>query len=392
MTRVTLREESNERAVRLYMAFELSEAKWKIAFGDGGNPRLVTIESRRLDLLEKELCKAKAKLGMVEGVEVVSCYEAGRDGFWLHRYLESRGVKSLVIDPASLEVNRRMRRPKTDRLDVQKIYRSLVRHDREEAGVFSVVRVPTVEQEDARRVTREIERLQGEATAHSNRVRSLLITQGIATAAIARLPSVVDTLRTWDGAALGENLKAEIMREHERWRLAQVQIKELRQKQSTLLKEATKEEKKIAPLTAPKAGAVEKVLMLMALCGIGDRSAWPLVQEFFYKRFANRREVGAAAGLVGSPFASGTTEKEQGISKAGNKRVRRIMIELAWCWTRFQPASEITAWFNARFAEGGKRLRRVGIVGVARRLLIALWRYLEHGVVPAGARLKEIAA
>jgi transposase len=373
------------------MAFELSEAKWKLAFGDGGNPRLVTIESRRLDLLEKELGKTKTKLGMAEGVEVVSCYEAGRDGFWLHRYLESRGVKSLVIDPASLEVNRRMRRPKTDRLDVQRIYRSLVRHDREEAGVFSVVRVPSVAQEDSRRVTREIERLQGEATAHSNRVRSLLITQGIATATIARLPSVVDTLRTWDGAGLGENLKAEIMREHERWRLAQVQIKELRQKQSTLLKEATKEEK-IAPLTAPKAGAVEKVLMLMTLCGIGDRSAWPLVQEFFYKRFANRREVGAAAGLVGSPFASGTTEKEQGISKAGNKRVRRIMIELAWCWTRFQPASEITAWFNARFAEGGKRLRRVGIVGVARRLLIALWRYLEHGVVPAGARLKEIAA
>lgn len=384
MTQVTLREESNEKTARLYMAFELSEAKWKLAFGDGGNPRLVTIESRRLDLLEKEIGKAKDKLGMMGRVDVVSSYEAGRDGFWLHRHLESRGVKSLVIDPASLEVNRRKRRAKTDRLDVQKIYRSLVRHDSGDAGVFSVVRVPSAAQEDERRVTREIERLQVESTAHSNRVRSLLITQGIATTVISKLPAIVDSLRTWDGAALGENLKAEIMREHGRWRLAQQQLKELRQKQSVFLKEASKQEK--------KAGSVEKVLMLMMLCGIGNRSAWPLVQEFFYKRFTNRREVGAAAGLVGSPFASGATEKEQGISKAGNKRVRRIMIELAWCWTRFQPESEITAWFNARFAEGGKRLRRVGIVGVARRLLIALWRYLEHGVVPAGVKLKAIAA
>jgi transposase len=393
MTRVTPRNESNEETVRLYMAFELSEANWKLAFGDGGNPRLVTIESRRLDLLERELSKAKAKLGMPEDVAVVSCYEAGRDGFWLHRYLESRGVQSLVIDPASLEVNRRMRRAKTDRLDVQKIYQSLLRHDRGEKGVFSVVRVPTVAQEDERRVTREIERLQGESTAHSNRVRSLLVTQGISTVEIAKLPKVVESLRTWEGAALGENLKAELMRENERWRMAQAQLKELRKRQSLLLKEASKRERgKESPHAEKIADAVGKVLMLMTLCGVGDRSAWPLVREFLYKRFSNRREVGAAAGLVGSPFTSGTMEKEQGISKAGNKRVRRIMIELAWCWIRFQPGSEITLWFNARFAEGGKRLRRVGIVGVARRLLVALWRYVEHGVVPAGAKLKALEA
>ncbi|MCU0665310.1 MAG: hypothetical protein MUC50_23660 [Myxococcota bacterium] len=187
MTDVTLREESNGNEYRLYMAFELSESKWKLAFGTGGNPRVVTIDSRRTDLLEQEIEKAKGKLHVTAGAKVMSCYEAGRDGFWIHRYLETLGVHSVVIDPASLEVNRRARRAKTDRLDVERIYRSLVRHARGEEGVFSVVRAPTAEQEDERRVTREIGRLQGEATSHSNRILSLLVTQGIKVAVTAKL-------------------------------------------------------------------------------------------------------------------------------------------------------------------------------------------------------------
>lgn len=394
MTRVTVKEENNRTENQLYIAFELSESKWKLAMGTGGNPRRVTIEAGNLEALEEEITKAKAKFRLSGEVMIVSCYEAGRDGFWLHRYLESRGIRNQVIDPSSLEVNRRKRRSKTDRIDVEKMYRALVRYDRGEKGVFSVVRVPTVEQEDERRITREIERLQVEATAHSNRIRSLLVTEGIRIKKIRWLPAVLDTVRTWNGSELGPHLKAELLREHERWMLTEGQINGLRKELSAQVKAAKEANFRGSSATASTGGEVsngQKVLALMGLCGVGERSAWPLVLEFFFKQFTNRREVGAAAGLVGSPYASGRMEHEQGISKAGNGRVRRIMVELSWCWLRYQPESEITCWFNERFGGNGRRMRRIGIVGVARRLLITLWRYLEFGVVPEGVKLKAAA-
>jgi transposase len=211
-------------------------------------------------------------------------------------------------------------------------------------------------------------------------------------------PTDLERVKPLDGSTIGARLKGELLREHERWSLATKQMRELRKEEMKQIKAVAKETKAAlrgdgtseglsqAPKVLDKPG---QVVALMMLCGIGERSAWPLIYEFFWRRFHNRREVGSAAGLCGMPYDSGGKEVEQGISKAGSGRIRTLMVELSWCWMRYQPKSEITLWFNKRFGIGGKRMRRVGIVAVARRLLIALWRYLEFGEVPAGAIFKE---
>ena len=307
------------------------------------------------------------------GGERGSCYEAGRDGFWLHRWLIAHGIDNIVVDSASIEVNRRARRVKTDRLDGDKLLAMLIRYGAGERRVWSVVRVPTAEQEDARRAHRELGRLGQERIAHINRIRALLVLNN------RRVKYVGGRLwqRWWTGHAqeLAPQVRAEIERESARLLLVKKQMDTI---------EAAQRE-------AVAAGTEPQVAGLAQLRGIGISSGWVLVKELFgWRGFRNRREVAGCLGLTPSPYASGESETEQGISKAGNRRVRTLMVELAWSWLRYQPQSELSQWFNRRFAGGGKRLRRIGIVALARRLAIALWRYLEHGLIPQGAQLKAI--
>jgi len=366
----------------LYMAMELSDKKWLLVIGDGRRaPSRHTVAAGATDEVLRALAKAKARCGLAGEVRVHSCYEAGRDGFWLHRWLDGQGIDNVVVDAASIEVNRRARRTKTDRLDGEKLYTMLLRFYGGDLRVWAVARVPTAEQEDARRPVREAERLQREATAHRNRIGSLLILQGL------RGPQAGG--RRWapwwerQAARLLLEAQAEIGREVERLKLVTAQLKTL------------KDARRQALLATPAADAVATpgvARQLAALGGIGSSSAWLLDKEWLgWRRFRNRREVAASVGLAGSPYNSGDGQVEQGIAKAGNKRVRWLLVELAWCWLRYQPDSELTRWFNARFAHGGKRMRRIGIVAVARRLAIALWRYVDQGVLPAGARLKAVA-
>lgn len=389
MTQAALEGQDTGNEQVLYMTFELSHTTWKLAFGIGGNPRIIQMPARDLKRLSEEIGKAKKRFGLVEEARVVSCYEAGRDGFWIHRYMLSVGIENIVVDSSSIEVNRRQRRAKTDRIDATKLYTMLVRHARGEKGVWSVVRVPSREDEDERRTHRELERLQKERGAHSARIKSLLVTQGIVAEVNRNLPELLGSVRLWDGSPLSPQLKAEIGREYSRMQEVDRQIREIHKLQRDTVNAARGEGEEEATPSASQWQKAQMVMGLTCLRGIGERSAWPLVYEFLWRGFANRREVAGAAGLVGTPYDSGGSVREQGISKAGNKRTRRLMVEVSWYWLRYQPDSAITEWFNRRFAQGGKRMRRIGIVGVARRLLIALWKYARFGEVPEGARLKE---
>ena len=355
----------------LYMAFELADRKWKLAVSDGARaPSRHTVEAGDTTAVLACLGRATSRVGLVGSVLIRSCYEAGRDGFWLHRWLLEQGIDNVVVDSASIEVNRRARRAKSDRLDADKLLAMLMRYHAGERRVWSVVRVPTVPQEDARRLHRELERLTREQTAHGNRVRSLLVLHNL------RVKSVGG--RSWQrwwgghGAQLPAGGRAEIEREIARLGLVQAQIKVLQAMQS----------EQVAKGTQPR------VAQLAQLRGIGIGGAWVVTAELFgWRHFANRRQVAGCVGLTGTPFDSGESRVEQGIAKTGNRQVRRLLVELAWSWLRYQPRSGLSQWFNQRFA-GSARLRRIGIVAVARRLAIALWRYVEFGIIPAGAELK----
>ncbi len=374
--------ESGERKGNLYLAFELGNAKWKLAFSDGERVRYVSVVARGLRQLGEEMEKAKKRFRLAEGVRVVSCYEAGRDGFWLHRYLVSEGVENRVVDSSSIEVNRRKRRAKTDRMDAGKLVEMLRRYEGGEKRVWSVVRVPRVEEEDGRQLSREWEALNRERTMHRSRILSLLIQQGI----YERNPSrkgflqELEEMRTWEGRKLSGDLKVRLVREYERLQKVEEQRKELVEEREEKVEEGVLE-------------GTEKVKQLRKLYGVGKISSWMLVMELFrWRRFKNRQEVGAIAGLAPTPYDSGGGQREQGISKAGSWRVRKTSVELAWAWLRFQGRSKMSRWFVERFGMGGGRMRRIGIVALARRLLVALWRYLEFGVVPEGAKLRRGAA
>ncbi|MGF6965736.1 transposase [Paraburkholderia sp. WC7.3g] len=356
----------------LYVAFELGDNSWKLSLGDGVRaPSRCMVAAGDTAAVLMAIARAKARCHLATDAPVRSCYEAGRDGFWLHRWLSDQGIVNLVVDPASIEVNRRARRAKTDRLDSDKLLSMLMRYPAGERRVWAVARIPTPEQEDERRVHRELGRLRQERTAHSNRIRSLLVLHNLRVEHIGG--------RAWTcwwaqhAAQLLPALRAEIEREVERLSLVVRQIRTLEALQTHQV----------------RSGAQPAIAVLARLAGIGTGSAWTLVKELFgWRQFHNRREIAGCLGLAPTPYASGTSEVEQGISKAGNKRARWLMVELAWSWLRFQPASQLSQWFNERFAGGGKRVRRIGIVALARRLSIALWRYLEHGEIPPGATLK----
>jgi len=367
--------EGSASAPVLYMALELSNKTWRLAFSDGAKRRQVTVPAADLLKLAGAVAKAKERFEMPTSARVVSCYEAGRDGFWLHRHLRSIGIDNDVVDAASIEVSRRLRHVKTDRLDGERLLAKLIRHHAGERGGWSVVRVPSIEEEDARHLHRELERLKRERLAHRVRMQSLLVTQGVRMTIKGSTRLRLETLALWDGRALPTELRAELERERERLALIERQIAQL---------EGARRER----LQNPRTEAERRIVHLMRLGAIGPASAWLLVMEFFgWRDFRNRRQLAALAGLVGTPYNSGESERDQGISKAGNRRVRAMIVEIAWLWLRFQPKSALTQWYRARFAGGGLRMRRIGIVALARKLLIALWRYLEDGVMPEGARL-----
>jgi transposase len=363
---------------KLYLAFELSESEWKLGFtiGLGQAARLRAVKARSLEGLKREIEQAKVRFGLPKETAVLSCYEAGRDGFWLHRYLEAQGINNLVMDSASIEVNRRYRRVKTDRLDVGKLLNMLVRYDQGETKVWSVVHVPKMEEEDQRQLHRELMSLKREQTHHINRIKGLLSTQGIVMEVKTRFLEELQRAQLWDGSCVPPALHILLVREHERLRLVREQIRQV---------EATRKE----ALRSSCDPAIEQVRRLLQLKGIGMNSAWVYVMEFFaWRAFHNRRELGSLAGLAPTPYESGDSSRERGISKAGNRPVRALAIEIAWCWLRYQPNSQLSRWYRKRFAKGGSRVRRIGIVALARKLLIALWRYVEEGLLPEGARLK----
>jgi transposase len=363
---------------KLYLALELSQAEWKLGFtiGLGQAPRLRSIPARNLAGLKREIKQAKERFGLPKDAVVLSCYEAGRDGFWLHRYLESMSVNNLVVDSASIEVNRRFRRAKTDRLDVGKLLNMLIRYHQGEAKVWSVVHVPSVEVEDQRQLHRELMALKREQTHHINRLKGLLVSQGVVLEAKKDFVEELAEVKMWDGSQIGPGLRGLLKREASRLELVREQIHILEKERKEMLKNSSDP-------------ALEQVRRLLRLKGIGMNSAWVDVMEFFaWRGFRNRRELGSLAGLTPTPYASGASTRERGISKAGNRPVRALAIEIAWSWLRNQPNSQLSRWYRKRFAKGGSRIRRIGIVALARKLLIALWRYLEQGILPEGAQLK----
>src|ERR671925_903593 len=363
----------------LFMAFELSEKTWKLGFttGHGQKPRERTVAARHQARLLQEIAQAKRRFGLPETAPVVSCYEAGREGFWLHRFLQAHGITNHVVDSSSIAVNRRKRRAKSDALDVRKLLNMLMRFHHGEREVWRVVHVPSVEAEDQRHLHRDLETLKQERASTTTRIQGLLSSQGIRLTSLSKLPEQLDALRLWDGSPIPPGLRRRVLRVYAHHAFLSEQI-------------AALEAERRAQLQASTDARIDKVRQLMQLKGIGINGAWLLVMEFFgWRAFKNRREVGGLAGFTPTPYQSGERAREQGISKSGNRHVRWMTTELAWSWLRFQPESALSVWFRERFGDGGKRLRRIGIVAVARKLLIALWRFLETGVLPEGAELKE---
>ncbi len=361
----------------LYLAFELGEANWTLGFSIGlaQKPRRRKIEARDLVGLEEEIHLAKKRFRLPGTAMVKSCYEAGREGFWLHRCLEQTGVENLIVDSASIEVNRRAKRAKTDRMDVEKLLNQLIRYHCGEEKVWSVVRVPSVEAEDIRHLHRQLIKFKMDRTRHQSRINGVLASQGVKVPLHADFLAKLEATRMWDGRPLPPGVRARVEREYAALQHVQEQIKRLEQERKELIE------------TSDEA-SVEQVRQLMKLRAIGPNSAWLFVMEFFsWREFRNRREVGALAGLTPTPYQSGEEAREQGISKAGNRWVRGMAIEIAWCWLRYQPESELTQWFDKKFGHS-KRTRKIGIVALARRLMVALWRYLEMGEIPAGAQFK----
>jgi transposase len=362
----------------VHIVFELSKATWKLGVLLPGaeKPSIYTIDGGDLKALAGQLAAARAKAARSgKPVRILSCYEAGLDGHWLHRWLTKQGVISDVVEPSSIEVNRRARRAKTDRIDVNKLMRAFLTYLRGEPQVCSMLHVPSVEDEDRKRRTRERDRLQKERTAHSNRIKGLLFGQGIRDVMPLKggFIASLETIRTGDDRELPPRLRQEIVREHERLMLVHKQLLALEATSAAELRHA------------PRGSAAAKINLLIDLRSIGPISGQQLVNEVFYRSFDNRRQVGAYFGLAGTPYNSGTICREQGISKAGNGRARKVAVELGWLWLRHQPDSELSRWFRQRVGDQKGRIRRIAIVALARKLMVALWRYLTTGVVPKGA-------
>jgi transposase len=367
-----------------YVALELSRAKWLVGALLPGRSKVTTTvvpggdTAALLDALVRFAARAGRETGQaVAAVKV--CFEAGYDGFWLARFLFARGIETHVLDPASFLVSRRGRRAKTDRIDVEAMAFTLRAFLLGDRSVCREVVIPSPEQEDAKRLSRERTQLAAEKTRHTNRIRGLLALHGIREVSGlwgGEWAEALGGLRTGDGRELGGYLRAEIAREFERLHLVLRHMRALdADRQAALTQEAS------AFPHRHKAG------VLIKLAGVGPITATALVAEVFHRRFQSRRHLASYLGLAPTPYASGESERDQGISKAGNQPARSLLVELAWGWLRHQPGSGLAAWYRRTFAERGQRGRKVGIVALARKLAIALWRFVETGVVPEGAVL-----
>jgi transposase len=334
------------------------------------------LPARDLARLHTELATARRHFGLAESAPVVLCYEAGRDGFWLQRACTAAGITAVVVDSSSIEVSRRARRAKTDRLDATALLRLLLRHAAGERGLWRVLHVPTLEEEDRRHTHRELVRLTRERTRGVNQIKGLLAAHGIRLTTLRALPDQVLHLTQWDGSPLPTGVRERLLLTWARLTVSQSQRAALVRARRALLEHASDP-------------AIAMVRQLLRVRGVGEVSAWLLTMELFsWRRFRNRREVAGILGLTATPQASGDRRRELGIGKGGSALLRGLAMELAWCWLRYQPTSALSQWYRARFATGGSRQRRIGIVALARRLMIALWRYVETGQVPAGATMK----
>lgn len=379
----------NVQQPALHMALELSATKWKLAFSDslGRNPRIRTIEAGDLGQLQAELTAAKKSFRLDSEAAVVSCYEAGRDAFWVHRCLVAMGIESHIVEPASIQVSRKARRAKTDRLDAVGIVKALLRWRVGDKMACRMIRIPTAEAEDARNLHREMVAIKKEKTAHTNRIKSLLAAQGISGVVIDRdFKSYLEEVHSADGRRLLSGLKARLSREFDRLAVAVEQIRQLQMQQAEMLRLAAAEIGRVEPSERKSSRLAQIAYQLHELSGIGVVTSCTLAAEIFaWRDIQNRRQLGALAGLVPTPHSSGSEEKELGISKAGRGELRTLLIEIAWGWLSFQPQSELARWYQARFGDGTARNRKRGIVALARKLLVALGRYLRTGAVPEGA-------
>ena len=350
-------EQENTPEATLFVACELSEKTWKLGFttGHGQKPRERTMTARQQERILDEIAQAKRRLGLPETAPVVSGYEAGREGFWLHRFLQAHGITNQVVDSSSIEVNRRRRRAKSDGLDVRKLLSMLMRYAQGERQVWPVVQVPAVEAEDHRHRHRDVETLKQERASTTTRIQGLLRSQGIRLTSLSKLPEQLEALRLWDGSPIPPGLRRRVLRVYAHHTFLSAQS-------------AAVEAERRAQLQTSTEAHIDKVRQLMQLKGIGINGAWLLVMAFFgWRAFKNRRDVGGLAGFTPTPYHSGESAREQGITKAGNRHVRWMTTELAWSWLRLQPDSALRGWFRERFGSGGKRLRRIGIVAVARK-------------------------
>ena len=361
----------------LYLSFELGEREWKLAFATrlGARPLHRTVRARDLGRVDAEIAAAKARLALPETTPIASCYEAGREGFWLHRALCARRITNVVVDAASIEVNRRLRRAKADRLDNEQLVEMLMRYHAGERRVWHVVTVPSEADEDRRHLERERATLIQEQTRLRNRLQGLLLTQGVTVPLRGDVVAALHRVRRWDGTPLPPQCLARC--EHEWTRLLRVH---------EALRALERDRRRVAATDTEAARISQKLVSLRA---IGETLAWVWATELFaWRDFRNGRQVGCLVGLTPTAAQSGEQRRELGIAKQGNPRLRSLAVESAWFWLRYQPQSALSQWYQRRFGGGGPRLRRIGIVALARKLLIALWRWVAFNDVPEGAMLK----
>ena len=365
----------------IYMSMELSRKTWlvtSISPGAGEKMSRHMLPAGQIGELLQHLSKLRRRAQERTGTEyrVVVIQEAGLDGFWIHRVLEAEGYESHVVDAASIATSRRKRRVKTDRLDGEVLIRALLAFKRGEPRVCSMVRVPAPEEDDRRRIVRERKVLMQERIKHSNRIKGLLFSQGITGYEPIRRErrAQLEELTTGDGLPLPPHLKRQVERELDRLELLMEQIKAVEAERDAMLAEARPVSREIA--------------MLSNVVGIGPEFAAVLWGECLFRHFDNRRQVAAYAGLAPTPWQSGSIDRDQGIGRSGNQRLRHTMLEVAWLWLRHQPASELSRWFNARVAQSGGRFKKVMITALARKLIVALWKYVAAGVVIEGAIMR----
>jgi transposase len=374
----TCKDQATTPRPTLFLAFELGVTTWKLGFTTGAaqRPRERTMPAGAIQVLHEEIARAKQRFGLPPDTRVVSCYAAGRDGLWLHRWLEAQGVANCVVDSSRIEVKRRPRRAKTDRLDVHKLLTMRLRHVAGEQRVWSIIRVPSVEEEDRRQLHRALATAKRDRTRVINRLTGRLASQGLGMPHSRDFQQQLESLRLWDGSPLPAGLRRRLGQAWEHVQALAQRIAQLEAERRALLQ--TSED-----------AVMKHVRQLLTLKGIGTNSAWVFVMECFgWRALRNGKAVGALSGLTPTPYARGHTADARGIAQAGHYHVRAMAIEIAWGWLRFQPESALTQWYQQRFGHGSSRRRRIGIVALARKLLMALWRFVEAGVRPDGAALK----